>query len=391
MPYIATHTGQTVSPTDVLDNTRVTCVCCGADMGVKAAHFRDGNRVPRHFYHVANEDAQSKCVLTRDSLAGDSVPESAAHKWMKAVAYKAMAARFGQSHVEYEQAIGDRFADVCVTFPTPRHPSGRGIAIEAQYKHTDKNKHRVEREYLSHRYSTYWMYLSDVSDGGVFAFQNARFTPVWPHAVPVPREWTGQSLGQQELTEARPDMVRVPVQLRYEWERPHVDHAFVRPAASSVQVLGKGWLHSKGRQTAWASVFPAPDQAVVFGLVTRHRGETDSLGVVVAPDALVTMLQDFVDQLHTNKHMLFTDVSDTTPIAQVSFPKTVYGTGSLAVVVSPTDRVIRLERVFADGQRETFDISWRNGDDHRFEDNVLMMTARVQNHPAHAPHYVGSA
>ena len=124
MPYVGLINNRQVGPYQVNADTQVLCPACRTKMGVKKSHYNQDNLIPRHFYHIDKSDCGG---------------ESDTHKRMKTLAMYHLQDQFPKANVELEKNIGDRFADVCATFPDPRKPYGKGIVVEAQFKNKDKD------------------------------------------------------------------------------------------------------------------------------------------------------------------------------------------------------------------------------------------------------------
>jgi hypothetical protein len=99
---------------------------------------------------------------------------------MKSIAYSKLMTKFPDAAIGLEQQVGNRRADVLVEFPKQRFPEGRGIGVEVQHKHEDKDIHDVTVEYLAEEYSVLWL---DQEDFSGFNVDLSGILPTWPHAV----------------------------------------------------------------------------------------------------------------------------------------------------------------------------------------------------------------
>jgi hypothetical protein len=111
---------------------------------------------------------------------------------MKHIAAEKLLSKYpdAEARVEHSVADGERRADVLVEFASPSHPLGRGIAVEVQYRHSQKSILRTTADYLCDGFSVMWLTVSDY-EGSSPDFDDVHLTdalPVWPYAVPHPSD-----------------------------------------------------------------------------------------------------------------------------------------------------------------------------------------------------------
>ena len=82
---------------------------------------------------------------------------------MKSIAYSKLTIEYPDATIGLEQHLGDRRADILVEFPQPRFPESRGISVEVQHKHEDKDVDAVTAEYLAEEHSVLWLAQEDFS------------------------------------------------------------------------------------------------------------------------------------------------------------------------------------------------------------------------------------
>lgn len=167
MPFLALHDGTEVIPNQVQKDAFLECPKCGDQLKIRDSHRRKGSFVARHFYHAAEEETD---------CGGESPP----HLRMKSIAYSKLTTEYPDATIGLEKQLGDRRADILVEFPQPRFPEGRGIGVEVQHKHEDKDVDAVTAEYLTAEYSVLWLGEEDFSG---FNVDLSGILPTWPHAV----------------------------------------------------------------------------------------------------------------------------------------------------------------------------------------------------------------
>jgi len=174
MPFIGLRNDRPILPLEVSDSESVRCPRCDGEMRVRA-----GDKIARHFYHPPDGTPP-----TNPNCDG----ESAAHIEMKHIAAEKLLSKHpaAETKIEHTVADGERRADVLVEFPTPEHPLGRGIAVEVQYRHSQKSVLKTTEDYLRDGFSVMWLDERDF-DGDSPDFDDVHLTdplPVWPYAVP---------------------------------------------------------------------------------------------------------------------------------------------------------------------------------------------------------------
>lgn len=193
MPWLAEKNGETVTPEAVPDGTDTRCRACGERMRPRGP-MQDGRA--RHFFHVKNLGG------SRDGGGGggscEGVAETEEHLKWKSLAVSRLRELYGgvADRCEPEVRLGEnealpsdadfRDADALVEFTEPALPFGRGIIVEVQHRHKDKDIEAVQRDYLALGYSVYW---ADESDFGADRAHFGRtvlegdLVPVWPTVV----------------------------------------------------------------------------------------------------------------------------------------------------------------------------------------------------------------
>lgn len=286
MPFLAKHEGEFVLPPQVDDEAELVCPKCDEIMGIK-----DGPVVARHFFH-SNEN--SEC-------SGES-PE---HLRMKSIAYSNLSGAFPDAEldlwfdeevevgepeypdaeVELERGIGERRADIRVTFETPRSPEGKGIGVEIQHRHEDKDIEDVTVEYLEDGYSVLWL---DSEDFDGYDVDLSGVITVWPSGVL--HDFSGgyhksvQELQKQEQVSERMNVVFPPdIFDRYESElRQAWEHGQFRRGSSDESFdFCYEWLSGhRGSREKWIRVSETPEGDTVLQI---GKGGSDSPEQVTAP------------------------------------------------------------------------------------------------------------
>lgn len=179
MPFHATDPDDDiVLAADADAETEYRCPMCGDPLRIRSGHKRDSTWVSRHFYHQRDGAA-----------AGCPGGESDTHRRMKSIAISKARRKWPNATVEHEAGIGNRQADVRVDLASPEFPLGRGVGIECQYRHKDKDIAGVESDYARNGYGTLWLYEDDFTDKNV-DLDAGSLTPAWPLCVPDKDEWT---------------------------------------------------------------------------------------------------------------------------------------------------------------------------------------------------------
>lgn len=180
MPYLGVRDGEEVIPPQVESGTTVQCPVCDDEMYVKQSHYRKESFVSRHFVHKS--DAIGGGKEGSGVEAGSDCPgESDIHLKMKSIAYARLEEDYPDARIELEGHVNGRFADVLLTFPEPRAPYGKGIAVEAQYKNKGKDVEGVTEHYFENSYSVAWVEEEDFTNHDV---DLSGTLTLWPHALP---------------------------------------------------------------------------------------------------------------------------------------------------------------------------------------------------------------
>ena len=167
MPFLALHRGEEVIPNQVQREDALECPKCGDALKIRRSHHRSGSFVARHFYHATEEETD---------CGGESPP----HLRMKSIAYSKLTTEYPEATIGLEQPLGDRRADILVEFSAPQFPEGRGIGVEVQHRHENKDIESVTEEYLAQEYSILWL---DQDDFSGFDVDLSGILTVWPHSV----------------------------------------------------------------------------------------------------------------------------------------------------------------------------------------------------------------
>ncbi|WP_363463682.1 hypothetical protein [Halogeometricum borinquense] len=188
MPFIAVRGDERALPHEASKADTLACPACGDPMSVVSSYSRsDDTFVARHFRHKTTTECPG---------------ESPEHDRMKSVAHSKLTEAFPDADVTFETALTDdtgvhRQADVLVSFPEPRHPLGKGIAVEVQYRNYAKDLDATEQDYYQMGYSVLWLYERHFTDHDV---EIGHTRPLWPNAVPhetpTPTELTDFTLDQ---------------------------------------------------------------------------------------------------------------------------------------------------------------------------------------------------
>lgn len=198
MPYLATDSdGATLAPEQADRDVSYTCPSCGDVLKLRTAHERDGAFVSAHFWHPSPD------------LSGCG-GESDTHKRMKSIAMSKAKNKWPESTVEWERAVSNRRADVLVTFDTPHPRLGDGVAIECQYKNTDKPVGVVSEDFTQAGVSVLWLRPEHFSGRDV-DFDAGRMVTVLERQLPAVSEWSGYHGIVTWLRQEKPTTVEVEI------------------------------------------------------------------------------------------------------------------------------------------------------------------------------------
>lgn len=253
MPFIAVDPvdNRPRIPIGVGDDEEVQCPVCSDPLRV-----REGDSTARHFYHPPDH-----------SCSG----ESALHLRMKSIAVEKLKDKYPDStvHVEFVTDEVPRRADVFVEFDHPRFPSGKGIAVEVQYRNEQKDLTETTASYLTGDTSVIWLFEENYV-GTHPEYEDVELPdpiPVWPYGIPhgeasSPAPSVGDFLGitEADLIEALPNHVDDQVSLAEfpsesdpseesddlpEWTREKELHLSLTLESPGVREVYKTWLKAK--------------------------------------------------------------------------------------------------------------------------------------------------
>jgi hypothetical protein len=258
MPYLAMRpNGDRVLPLDVGEDEAILCPLCEDSLGVRRSHYNQGRFISKHFVHPRGSECPG---------------ESNLHAKLKTIAAMKLREVFEMASVDHEKQIPgtNRIADVVATFSDELYPFGRGLIVEIQHKHDDKEIGPVSWEYLKAGYSVFWAYQSDF-EGHDMTFAEHRVKRPWPHAVPLVEGVEGYPDCVQRLLEPEPaEEVRIEIPFPPEYLRAHALE--VIPPLRGYYDEGRspeGWeridsvsLHGKGRERAWVNVLRSPSNHI---------------------------------------------------------------------------------------------------------------------------------
>lgn len=288
MPFVGELSdGTIVTVNDVSQDGIVTCPGCDGKMKVKKSHYNQGKKISRHFYHVE----------------GECTAESDIHKRMKAVGEYYLTERFPEADVTQELYVQDvnRFGDVAAVFSEPRHPFGKGLIIEVQYKNKGKDISQVTTDFLTNGFSVFWAYLSDFKKQSLteindLELANHRTYYVWPDAIPSKQQWSGyeQPYVDEILQPDRAIAMKPPTEYM---SNMACQIRSPEEIAEYTETL-KRWIHSKGNELFWVSAFESDglyDQLVANKL-NKREGEHSWISLDIN-DPAETVLQAYGEQL----------------------------------------------------------------------------------------------
>lgn len=299
MPFVGSQHGEIVLPVEVDDDAIVSCPDCGGPMSVRESHKNGNQFISRHFYHTGSNGSGGGGG--NEGCGG----ESSIHKRMKSIAYTKLESMYPDELVELERPIGTRYADVCVTFDSPKHPYGNGIVVEAQHKNKGKNIGSVSREYFEHGYSVLWAYQSDF-EGHDMEFDDDRFWKLWPRAVPFSRDWEPRQEYIRELREMTNDSVEIDIAfpLEYFWRAVEAEKTEQKKKQKREDTSGKTyakvWLHGKGSNLSWITVHKTDAGDVQLRLWQKKKGQrADEPFSVLVDECAIKQVKDFISDAQT--------------------------------------------------------------------------------------------
>jgi len=362
MPYLAMRpNGDRILPLDVGDDDTVLCPLCEETLGVRRSHYNQGRFVSKHFVHPPGSACPGKSNL---------------HAKLKTIAAMKLREIFETASVEHERTIPgtDRIADVVVTFSAELFPFGKGLIVEIQLKHDDKESGPISKEYLNAGYSVFWASQSDF-EGHDMTFDKHRVKRPWPHAIPLVDGVEGYPESVQRLLEPDPvEEVCMEVTFPTEYLRAHALE--VIPPLRGYYGEGQspeGWeridtvsLHGKGRKRAWVNVLRSPSNHIFLEFWTKDMKDGTSEYLIThigsefperfeafMEDARIWFGSDDVDQ----------QVADWVGGASVSFRGTALCESWLSLVKVPFGPVkFVVARRDMKGNTRTWAVDYRSGD-----------------------------
>lgn len=281
MPYLALQDGEDVIPPQVDGNTELRCPVCGREMYVKRSHYRGDSFVSRHFTHTP-DNASSGSGTDSGGGSSECPGESPVHYKMKSIAYSRLGDDYPDASVELERGLNGRIPDVLLTFPEPRAPYGKGIAVEAQYRNKGKDINAVTEHYFENSYSVAWLEEDDFTNHDV---DLSGVLPIWPNALP-----------DRDGTEG----YAPPVRWLYQDKDPSVEFEIPIPGEywKSFDKTGE-WLtvaehRTSGRGNIRIVRSPTGDILLDLGKGTRKGGENV---LIQAFSSDADILRSFADEL----------------------------------------------------------------------------------------------
>jgi hypothetical protein len=201
---------------------------------------------------------------------------------MKTISYARLEEYFPNADLELEGHLNGRFADVLLTFPEPRSPYGKGIAVEVQYRNKGKDIEAVTEHYFQHSYSVAWLEKEDFMAHDV---DLSGILTLWPNALPDRRGMVGYSDVIQSLwKESNPPVEReIPIPGEY-W-------------ASSNQ--SDDWIlisEERLKHRAELQLLKYSTDSIIFGLGKGTRSGMEEVKVEASKQD-VAKIRRFADEL----------------------------------------------------------------------------------------------
>lgn len=267
-------------------------------------------------------------------------------------------------------------ADVVATFKEPLAPFGKGLIVEVQHKHDDKEIGPITGEYLREGYSVYWAYQSDFEDHDM-TFTEHRARTVWPDAVPPVEGLAGYPECVQKLLDPEPpDAVELTVPIPHEYWRAHaleVASPSQNREGDELQTPGwealeTVWLHGKGRAIGWVNVLRAPSAHVFLEFWTKDRQTDETAFLPARADAsTVGAFEAFLEEAGTAFSEEVVPRSDDhegwVSVASVDFAGTQACESWLSIAKPPEGRLkVIVGRRDQWGNTRTLAVNYRQGD-----------------------------
>lgn len=212
MPYLATEDGEEVIPPQVQDGANLRCPACNREMYLTSSHYRGESFVSQHFTHTP--DTHSGGGGESSGGGTDCAGESPIHYKMKSIAYARLEEDYPEAEIELESGLAGRIPDVLLTFPEPRAPYGKGIAVEAQYRNKGKDIEGTTEHYFENSFSVVWLEEEDFSNHDV---DLSGILSLWPQALPKRRGKEGYSKVIQWLWQKKRPSVEVKIPIPGEY------------------------------------------------------------------------------------------------------------------------------------------------------------------------------
>ena len=362
MPYLAMRpNGDRVLPLDVGDDNTILCPLCEESLGVRRSHYNRGHFVSKHFVHPRGSECPG---------------ESNLHAKLKTIAAMKLREVFETASVDHERQIPgmNRIADVVATFSTELYPFGKGVIVEIQHKHAEKEIGSITGEYLNAGYSVFWAYQSDF-EGHDMAFAEHRVKRPWPHAVPLVGGVDGYPDPVQRLLDPEPaEEVRLEVPFPTEYLRAHALE--VIPPLRGHYDEGRsqeGWeridtvsLHGKGRERAWVNVLRSPSNHIFleFWKKDTEDGESEYLITHIGSE-FPERFEEFMEEARTwfSSEDVDQQVAHRVGGASLSFRGTALCESWLSLVKVPFGPVkFVVARRDMKGNTRTWAANYRSGD-----------------------------
>lgn len=198
MPFVAhTTNDNAVYPWEASSDEIYTCPHCGDPLSLRAGHERGGVSVAPHFWHQSGEQ----------SCSGG---ESDTHRRMKMIAAGAADGRWPDSVVEIESGVGDRIADVLVTFDGSHPRLGHGIAIECQYRNVSKDVGGVTGSFTDAGYSVLWLESHHFTQNSV-DLDAGELIELLPTQLPDHTDWSGHHGIVRWLRQEKPATAEIEI------------------------------------------------------------------------------------------------------------------------------------------------------------------------------------
>jgi hypothetical protein len=284
MAFTALLDGEIRGAWNVPKSANPKCIDCGDDMHVVSESV---NGRMRHFRH--NPDHSDTQSLGNGSNCGGGGGEGDPHKKWKNWAAERLNDIFGdraEKTPSLEEPLAapvsdkeNRKADACVFFKEWDEQFGRGLAVEVQDKHKDKNKIMVQRDYDRQDIATVWLYPDDFGEKS-FMFAEIDFRQRARDETPMKKidpRWNVFGLlseysddGHQQFFNTDQKQ-QITATLPIEWVIDKTDPSVTEWRSRFDTVHERVF-----RQTGWSTLFDAPED-VAPPVMNPHPGFTATL------------------------------------------------------------------------------------------------------------------